>query len=96
MSDVPDLSGVELIHTEVLWVIQIRDSEDGPWVDYGTHKASWEDQLRVYEFHREKYPEAQTRMVRVMVLRSVEDPDKLKEILRQKAAEAETTDLQSN
>lgn len=96
VSDTPDLTTVDIIHSEALWVVQIRESDEHPWVDYGTHKSAWEEQLRVYDYRQKNCPESQARLVRATVLRSIEDPEKLREILRQKAVEEESSGLQSN
>lgn len=94
MSDSLDTDG-EVFHIEDLWVVQFRENEDGPWIDFGTYKSSWKDQLRVYEYRVENFPEAQHQLVRAHIARSIEDPVKLREILNENPAGEDDPALQS-
>lgn len=88
----------EPVLSETLWILQVRKSEDHPWVDYGTHTSDAASILRSYDFAVEHpspdFPD--NRIARAEVQHYIEDPEQLRKLLAQKAAEEKASELQSN
>jgi hypothetical protein len=88
----------ERIHSETLWITQVRKSPDHPWVDYGTHTSDASSILRTFDYWEENpssdFPDS--RIIRAEVERYVEDPEQLRKMLGQKTAEEKSSELQSN
>lgn len=88
----------DAVHSETLWILQVRKGPKFPWTDYGTHTSDLAAALRIYDYGVEHpsddFPEI--HLARVEVSRHVEDPERLRKLVEQKAAEEKSSELQSN
>ncbi len=85
------------VHSETVWVTQVRQGPEHPWQDNGSYTADKGAVLRIYNFCTEKpsdeFPE--TRIVRAEVSRFIQDPESLRKILEEETARGRSSDVQS-
>lgn len=85
----------DIVSETELWGLHVRPDVTQPWFEFGTNNAECADILRTLDYRREHHPDEELRIVRTEVTVIVEDPERLREIIKQRSAQGEAPGLQS-
>jgi hypothetical protein len=72
-----ELTPLTVVEERTLWIVQLK-TDDGDWIDYGTHTKEWKDILRTYDYRKEHFPDEPIRVVCTEVSSRVGDPEWLR------------------